>query len=71
MSAVDTVPVEILRRVRSEYREMPGLKLTGDQARRLWALDARLCERLLAVLVDMKFLRRTRDGAFVLHASPA
>ncbi len=69
MASVDTVPVEMLRRVRSEYHEMPGLKLTGEQAQRLWDLDARLCERVLAALVETKFLRRTRDGAFVLRTS--
>ncbi len=66
MPSVDTGPVRMLERVRSEYREMPGLKLTCEQAERLWDLDAAACERVLAALVDTKFLRRTRDGAFVL-----
>ncbi len=60
-----TVPEEIVRRVRSEYDEMPGLKLTPRQARRLWALDRSLCDRLLARLLSERFLRKTRDGAFV------
>src|SRR5437867_4466585 len=29
----------LLIRIRAEYREMPGLKLTLPQARRLWQLD--------------------------------
>ena len=30
----------LLRRIQSEYREMPGLKLTEAQARRLWDIAA-------------------------------
>lgn len=56
---------DALRRVRGEFLEMPGLRLTEAQARRLWNLDAESCEALLAALVDAKFLFRTRDGAFM------
>ena len=63
---------EVLRRVQGEFLEMPGLRLTGAQARRLWGLDAPVCEALLGALVDAKFLFKTRDGAFmkVEHAAP-
>ena len=63
---------EVLRRVQCEFLEMPGLRLTGAQARRLWGLDAAMCEVLLGALVEAKFLFRTRDGAFmrVEHAAP-
>ena len=56
---------EMLRRVQGEYLEMPGLRLTEPQARRLWGLDAASCDALLGALVDAKFLFRTRDGAFM------
>jgi hypothetical protein len=56
---------EVLRRVQSEFLEMPGLRLTEAQARRLWGLDAASCAALLDTLVDAKFLFRTRDGAFM------
>jgi hypothetical protein len=64
---------EVLRRVQGEFLEMPGLRLTAPQARRLWGLDAASCEALLSALVDAKFLFQTRDGAFmrVDSASPA
>ena len=55
----------VLRRVQGEFLEMPGLRLTEPQARRLWGLDAVSCEALLDALVDAKFLFRTRDGAFM------
>jgi hypothetical protein len=63
---------EVLNRVQGEFLEMPGLRLTGAQARRLWGLDAAICEALLGVLVDAKFLFKTRDGAFMKmdHAAP-
>ena len=64
---------EVLRRVQGEFIEMPGLRLTEPQARRLWGLDSVSCQALLDALVDANFLFRTRDGAFmrVDHASPA
>jgi hypothetical protein len=63
---------DVLRRVKGEYLEMPGLRLTEAQARRLWNLDHASCSALLGALVDARFLFRTRDGAFmrVEHASP-
>lgn len=56
---------DIIRRVQSEFLEMPGLRLTEAQARRLWGLDAVTCSALLDTLVDTRFLIRTRDGAFM------
>ena len=56
---------EALRRVQGEFLEMPGLRLTQPQARRLWGLDAASCDALLGALVEAQFLFRTRDGAFM------
>jgi hypothetical protein len=56
---------DVLQRIQGEYLEMPGLRLTTAQAQRLWGLDRDVCESLLAALVDVKFLCRTRDGAFI------
>lgn len=56
---------DVLNRVRGEYTEMPGLRLTTAQAQRLWGLDQAACDALLGALVDAKFLFRTRDGAFM------
>jgi hypothetical protein len=56
---------EVLRRVQGEFLEMPGLRLTTPQARRLWGLDPASCDALLGALVDANFLFRTRDGAFM------
>jgi len=64
---VDLAMIEdaVLARMRGEFREMPGLKLTARQARRLWGLDAPICDTLLDDLVQAGFLRRTPDGCFV------
>jgi len=53
-----------LARIRSEFLEMPGLRLTPAQARRLWALDAPVCDRALSTLVRAGFLRIGADGAY-------
>jgi hypothetical protein len=58
---------EVVRRIRGEFLEMPGLRLTSAQARRLWRLDETACEAVLGALVDARFLSRTRDGAFIRH----
>jgi len=55
---------DLLQRVRGEYLEMPGLRLTKDQASRLWGLDRVTCEKLLYELLDARFLARTRDGRY-------
>jgi hypothetical protein len=57
---------DVVRQVRGEYLEMPGLCLTAEQACRLWRLDEIACDAVLGELVDCHFLARTRDGAFVL-----
>jgi hypothetical protein len=68
----------LIERLKAEFLEMPGLKLTEAQAKRLWSLDATLCSGLLEKLVSTNFLFKTRDGAFMrieraapLRLSPA
>ena len=61
----DTPRVDWMKLVRAEYLEVPGLTLTSDQACRLWGLDVRACEQVLAALVDSRFLRRTRDNRYL------
>jgi hypothetical protein len=48
----------ILQRICSEYVEMPGLRLTRQQAQRLWGLDEATCAEALEFLVAAKFLVR-------------
>jgi hypothetical protein len=58
-------------RIRGEYSEMPGLRLTLRQACRLWQVQADQCEATLESLVLEGFLARTRDGAFIALPAPA
>ena len=54
------------RRAEAEYREMPGLKLTAQQASRLWSLDVGASASLLDSLVEAGILYRAKDGGYVL-----
>lgn len=58
------VNTKLLCRIWHEYVEMPGLRLTLDQARRLWAADAHVCASALERLVDLRCLVRTPDGRY-------
>ena len=53
----------IVRRVREEFREMPGLRLTPAQATRLWGLEHQTCAAVIQTLVAADFLRWTPAGA--------
>ena len=59
---------ELLRRIRAEYREMPGLRLTAPQAERLFGLDSDTWNAVVTVLLDARFLSRTHNGQFALAA---
>jgi hypothetical protein len=61
----------VLNRIRSEFREMPGLRVTLAQASRLWHLDPRTSESFLNALVVDGLLRRHADGAYVVATEPA
>jgi len=53
-----------IERIDSEYREMPGLRLTLAQAARLWGLQAPQCRALLGALVERGRLVETPDGLY-------
>jgi hypothetical protein len=60
----------LLARIRGEFLEIPGLRLTFSQACRLWQVDRATCERVLHMLLQENFLTCTRDGAFVAVPHP-
>jgi len=53
---------ELVGRIRSEFLEMPGLRLTLVQAARLWGLEQDDCRRVIDALVGASFLRWTTAG---------
>ena len=65
MLSADPHIADWLHVIRAEYLESPGLLLTKPQVQRLWGLDPTTCEALLAALVDVRFLRLTRQNAYV------
>lgn len=58
----------LIERVLGEYREMPGLELTIEQARRLFGWDAVTCQAIADVLVERRVLRWSRKGRLVRTA---
>jgi hypothetical protein len=69
----------LLTRLRAEYLEMPGLRLTLDQAQRLCGVERAVCQMALDALVDERFLyvkpggryARLTEGALPQRAHPA
>ena len=54
----------LLHRVRAEFRDMPGLRLTCGQAQRLFGIRVDICERVLSTLVAEGTLRRAADHRY-------
>ena len=57
---------DLERRIRGEFREMPGLRISRPQAMRLWSVDPAACGRVLDRLIDAGFLRRDQYGRYAL-----
>jgi hypothetical protein len=55
----------LVDRVRGEFNEMPGLKLTMEQAAKLWGMDMTACRQIIDALVESSFLRWTPTGRIV------
>lgn len=56
---------ELVDRARLEFQALPGLRLTQDQACRLWGLTPAECGALRSRLIDAQFLARTDDGSLL------
>lgn len=66
-ATADTTAAAVwIERIDSEYREMPGMRLTLAQAGRLWGLQAPQCRALLGTLVQRGRLVQTPDGRYCL-----
>ena len=62
MTIHEPVEAGLIARIRGEFREMPGLSLTIDQACRLWGCDAVTCRHVIDMLVASGQLRWSRDA---------
>jgi len=56
---------ETMRRVRSEFEEMPCLRITLRQACMLFGLSETVSSWVLSCLARDGFLERVRDGEYV------
>jgi hypothetical protein len=60
---------ELIGHIRGEFIEMPGLKLSLQEACRLWNLSAVTCGEALDALRAEGFLYQTPSGAFIAFPS--
>ena len=61
-----TARQRLVHRVIAEYREMPCLRLTPAQARRLFGLRDDVCARILGELVRERVLRIDDAGRYTV-----
>jgi hypothetical protein len=62
--AVEAVLVNLVQRIREEFEEAPGLRLTVREAARFWGLDEETCGHVLAQLLATGFLATGGDGRY-------
>jgi hypothetical protein len=55
---------DVLTRLRTEYLEMPGLRLKPDQLQRLCGIEEHVCQIVLDELVKRRFLCLNPDGRY-------
>ena len=56
-----------IQRIRAEFQEMPGLRLTAAQVQRLCGVEADVCKAVLAAFVDAKFLSPCAEESWRVH----
>jgi hypothetical protein len=59
----------LVTRIRGEFDEMPGLRLTVQQARALLGLSEPASSWVLERLVNDRFLTRTEQGEYMRRTS--
>lgn len=59
---------KVATRICTEFHEMPGMRLTEPQVRRLWSLSARDCEEALAYLCASCQLAHDPSGCYLLSS---
>ena len=61
---MDTILIKLVQRIREEFQEAPGLRLTSNQAASFWGLDSETCEAVLRELLRAGFLLQKSDGRY-------
>ena len=62
---------DVVTRIRMAYMEMPEMRLTRVQLRRLLDLSSDDCDHALGTLTQSGFLVESWDGAFVRGINPS
>lgn len=55
---------DVVRLIDAEFDEMPGMRLTTDQIRRLWNLTEPECQQVLQYLCEAGLLARDALGRY-------
>ena len=55
---------KLAQRIREEFEELPGLRVTIDEAERFWALDPAACEAVFVRLRAAGFLAKGGDERY-------
>jgi hypothetical protein len=61
---------QAFNRIRAEYEEMPGMRLTPEQVERLSGVDRAVCRLVLDDLVRAQFLATGHDGLYGRRSDP-
>jgi DNA-binding IclR family transcriptional regulator len=56
--------MKLTQRIREEFEEAPGLRVTVSEAARFWGLDESTCEQVLVHLFAAGFLSRGNDSRY-------
>jgi hypothetical protein len=59
---------DLLRTIEGEFDEMPGMRLTEAQFRRLWALEPAECQHVTMALLNSGVLMRDAGGRYCRRA---
>ena len=61
---VEAVSINLVQRIREEFEEAPGLRVSLREASRFWGLDETTCDVVLEQLRTVGFLARDGDGRY-------
>ena len=59
-----SLPERLHDRIRAEYLEMPGMRLTLQEVQRLCGIERTMCQMVLDSLVTARFLWASSDGHY-------
>jgi hypothetical protein len=63
-------PRSLIDRICGEFTDMPGLKVTFEQACRLWSANRAECQAALDALIEQGLLYRSPSGVFAASPPP-